>query len=188
MTASTPKIRVKSKVDRALLNTGNELLNLISKHMSAEWKIAMNQRLRDSEREWAMVKLAGRTPVGVVAEGTGVFRQKIGFDVASFNKTMQFLKDHGRIMQLGQGKGKVLLVIDTDPLLLEEIIDPSTIVLDSEIAEEIGGLAHGEIATKIVQLINRLNLTKSQVLHLQQENKDLIKKLKHFESQGIHQG
>lgn len=106
-----------------IVTASNELLKFLVSEADPSWREVMEKTLDDALMETNLTKMEStlatldrEEPVGAIAAGTGVIKDRAGFEGEEGQTAVQMLKDHGRVQQCGRGRGKCLLILSDQPL------------------------------------------------------------------------
>jgi hypothetical protein len=98
----------------------NQLLKFLSDNCDADWISVYEGALGPAELDSnienvqkALKKFNLDKPVGAVLGGTGALKKAAGI---GSQEAVQILKNQGRIVQAGKGRGKAVCILDSTPL------------------------------------------------------------------------
>lgn len=105
------------------IEQANQLLAFLAERANKDWEKVFTEALGDTELELNLrnvaqaLERADKTrPLGAVFGGTGVAKAEAGLGGEDSQRAVRLLKQTGRLLQAGKGRGKALLIIDATPL------------------------------------------------------------------------
>ena len=109
--------------NKSTIEQANTLLEFLVGAANRAWQAVMTETLSDEEFKWGSATLEKalnanslEEPFGAFAGGTGAAKDQAGLDGESAQEAIRLLKDTGRLVQLGKGRGKCLIVLRPEPL------------------------------------------------------------------------
>lgn len=105
-------------------NTGNELMTwLVSEYGTRNWRNVLKQTKGGMGAieaiEAALIDIGAQAPAALMIGGTGALKDRYDFGEATgeeIQAVIANLKSSGRLIQLGQGRGYALVLLDATPL------------------------------------------------------------------------
>lgn len=136
--AAATEVRQEVPLTDTQREHANRLLSYLDAHVEHNWQALMREHLDESEygAVAAHIDAALRTydertlPVGAYIGGTGKAKEGAGIDGEDAQIAVQVLKDAHRLVQAGRGRGKLLILIDNEPLSTTQtrVVRPTRVV------------------------------------------------------------
>lgn len=112
------------------IEQANQLLVFLAERANKEWEGVFKEALGEAELELnlrnvaqALERSGASRPVGAVFGGTGMAKAEAGLGGEDSQRAVRLLKQTGRLLQAGKGRGKALLVLDATPLEAKDFAD-----------------------------------------------------------------
>lgn len=119
----TPADAMFNDVTLNAIEQANTLLKFLSERTYDDWENVLKNHLSERELEInlrnvteALERLGFERPVGAVVGGTGLAKAEAGLEGEDSQRAVRLLKQTGRLLQAGKGRGKALLILDATPL------------------------------------------------------------------------
>ena len=114
---TTTKTRTK-RVSAEVVETADRILAWLKDRAEPNWEqVLHNAELPGKEAQTNIDRAnALGEPMGAVPFGTGFVKEQAGVDGEVGQEAIQHLKALNRIMQVGRGRGRALIIINAEPL------------------------------------------------------------------------
>lgn len=116
-----------SDVTETAIEQANTLLAFLTDRSTPDWKSVFTQVLGEQELELnvrnvtlALEKAQKDAPVGALLGGTGLAKAEAGLEGEDSQRAVRLLKQTGRLIQAGKGRGKALCILSSEPLKAED--------------------------------------------------------------------
>lgn len=114
------------------VTNANQILSYLSDNVESGWQQQINRHFPEHDAfdaamtavDRAMQARDVRVPTGVFVGSTAAAKAGAGLEGEDAQIAIQALKDNKRIIQLGRGRGKLLVLIDNTPLEVSDRIEP----------------------------------------------------------------
>lgn len=107
------------------IEISNALMEYLGTHIDPDWDPIVQQHFMGPEYDAAIKSIhraceaivpAQVEPLGVYVGGTGAAKEGAELTGENAQVAVQALKDHNRLVQLGRGRGKLLILVSAVPL------------------------------------------------------------------------
>jgi len=125
----------EEELTQETIDNANKILSFLISRSHDDWRQVMEDKLEGKEFETNHTNVAKKLkkfhldePVGAVAAGTGVIKQEVGIEGEAGQKAINALKEAGRLLQCGRGRGKCLIVLSSNAILdLPKLAEPTEV-------------------------------------------------------------